>query len=87
MVQAYQGYFQKGQFISPEATKIPDNVEAFVMITGRRFPFPKTKAERQLEAFDKFVAAVRSIDDEPLLDEDFTELENNRVNFIREITL
>ena len=51
-------------------------------------PLPsKTKAQRQLEAFDKFVSAIRSIDDEPLTDEDFAELENNRANFNREMAL
>ena len=81
MVQAYQGYFRKGRFISQEAAEIPDNVEAYVMLTGKRFPQPKTKAQQQLEAFDKFVSAVRSIDDEPLTADDFAELEEKRANF------
>ena len=85
MVQAYQGYFQNGRFISPEVI-IPDNVEAYVMITGRQFT-SKTKAQRQLEAFDKFVSAVRSVGDEPLTDDDFAELENNRACFDREVAL
>jgi len=87
MVQTYQGYFRKGQFISQESVAIPDNVEVYVMITGREYPPSKSKAQQQLEAFDRFVAAIESIDDEPLADEDFAELENNRANFDREITL
>ena len=87
MLQTYQGYFQNGQFMSPELVRIPDNVEVYVTVTGRECHFPKTKARRQLEAFDKFVSAIRSIDDEPLTDEDFAELENNRANFCREIAI
>jgi hypothetical protein len=87
MMQTYQGYFQKGRFISPELVEIPDNIEVFVMVTGRELPQPKTKAQKQLEAFDKFVSAIRSIKDEPLTDDDFAELENNRANFNREVAL
>jgi hypothetical protein len=87
MVQTYQGYFHRGRFISPDLAVIPDNMEVFVMITGREYLPSKTKAQRQLEAFDRFVSAIGSIDDEPLSDEDFTELENNRANFIREVGL
>ena len=87
MVQTYQGYFQKGQFISPQLEVVPDNIEVYVTITGKELPTSKTKAQQQLEAFDKFVSAVRSIDDEPLTDEDFAELENNRADFNRVLTL
>jgi len=87
MAQTYQGYFSKGLFISEEPVTIPDNMEAYVMITGREYLPSKTKAERQLEAFDKFVFAIRSINDEPLTNEDFLELENNRTNFNREVWL
>ena len=83
MVQTYQGYFQKGRFISQEITTIPDNVEVYVMITGRQYVPPKTKAQRQLQAFEQFVSAINAIDDEPLTDEDFAELENNRSRFGR----
>ena len=87
MMQTYQGYFQKGRFISPEMVEIPDNIEVFVMVTGRELPQPNTNAQKQLEAFDKFVSAIRSIKDEPLTDDDFAELENNRANFNREVAL
>ena len=87
MVQTYQGYFQEGQFISQELAVIPDNMEVYVMVTGRKYLSPKTKAQRQLEAFDKFVSAIESIDDESLTDEDFAELENNRASFNREAAL
>ena len=87
MMQTYQGYFQKGRFISPELAAVPDNMEVYVLITGRKYLPSKTKAERQLAAFNKFVSVIKSIDDEPLTDEDFTELENNRASFCREVAL
>jgi len=87
MTQTIQGYFQKGQFISPDSSKIPDNIEVFVTITGRDAAQPQTKSQQQLSAFNKFVSAVRAIDDEPLTDEDFAELENNRVSFDRAVAL
>ena len=85
MIQTYQGYFQKGRFISPELISIPDNVEADVMITGKKCLSAKTKSQRKLDAFNKFVSAVESIDDEKLTNEDFDDLENNRANFDREV--
>ena len=87
MVQTYQGYFQEGRFISQEIATIPDNMEVYVMITGREHLPLKTKAQLQLEAFDRFVSSIKSIDDEPLTDKDFAELENNRASFNREHTL
>jgi hypothetical protein len=40
-----------------------------------------------LEAFDKFISAISSITDEPLNDQDFAELENNRADFSRVVSL
>ena len=85
MAQTYQGYFKNGVFISPDSAKIPDNADVFVMITGNTFS--QVKAQRQLDALDKFVSAVKTINDEPLTDDDFAKLENNRLNFSREIPL
>ena len=33
MLTAYKGYFRDGQFIVPEADKIPNNVEVYITIT------------------------------------------------------
>jgi len=41
-------------------------------------------SQQQLEAFERFISALKEIDNEPLTDEDFAELENNRVNFTLE---
>ena len=87
MIQTLQGYFQDGQFISSESAEISDYAEVFVIVTGRKLQPTKTKSQQQVEAFDKFVSVIKSIDDEPLTDEDFFELENNRVKFNRDFAL
>lgn len=38
-VQAFQGFFRNGQFMSPQAVELPENVEVFITITGREIPF------------------------------------------------
>jgi len=44
-VQALQGFFRDGQFMSPHVTKLPENVEVFITITGREIPFEATEAK------------------------------------------
>jgi len=44
MVQAYQGYFREGRFVSPEPVAIPENVEVYVMVTGKKMPRRKPVA-------------------------------------------
>jgi len=44
-VQSYQGYFKNGQFMSPQAVKLPENVEVFITITGREICFETTAEE------------------------------------------
>ena len=41
-VQALQGYFRDGQFMAPQAVKLPENVEVFITITGRKIPIEST---------------------------------------------
>jgi hypothetical protein len=81
MIQAYQGYFKDGSFVSYEPVTIPENVEVYVMITEKELPSDKSISQRQREAMNKFVAANNAIDDEPLTEEFFHALENNRVSF------
>jgi len=84
--QTYQGYFHEGRFIPQEPVAIPDNMEVYVTITGREYLPTKSKAQRQLEALNRFVSAIKLIDDELLTDEDFTQLEKSRASFSREVT-
>jgi len=87
MLIALQGYFRSGQFIPSEPVEIPDNVEVYVMITDRELQPSKTRSQMQLEAFNRFISAISLIDDEPLTDEDFSELENNRADLGRVVTI
>ena len=87
MIQAYQGYFQNERFIPLEDVTIPENVEVYVMITGKAIPPIKTEAQRQRQAFENFFSGLTSIDDEPITDENIEWFNNNRVNFRREIDL
>ena len=41
-VQALQGYFRNGQFMAPQAVELPENVEVFITITGRKIPVEST---------------------------------------------
>ena len=89
MLQTYQGYFQEGKFISPEGINIPENITVLITVVGNELPPIDivSRSQQQLEALEQFITAIKAIDNEPLSDEDFAELENNRVNFTREIDL
>jgi len=88
MYTTYRGYFKDGRFISSELIAIPENVEVYITIindiSNEIFPV-KTKAQRQNEALKRFFTAIDAIADEPITDEDIAVLENNRVNFRREL--
>ena len=71
MIQAIQGYFQEGRFVSAHQGIIPDYVEVYVVVTNKVVPSAKTKAQKQREAFEKFNQAISSV--EPL-SEEFDEI-------------
>jgi len=87
MLKTFQGYFNRGQFVSSEPVEIPDNVEVYVMITDRELQSQKTVAEQQLEAFDRFMFAIDSIEEELFGEEDFADLEKNRADFGRVVAI
>jgi DNA-damage-inducible protein J len=72
-----------------------------VVTRERRIPFEVTDAyqpmvyragerlnpKQKLEAFERFIDGINAIDDEPLTEADYTELENNRPKFSREVDL
>ena len=72
MLNTYQGYFQNGRFMPSEPVEIPDNVTVHVTIVGE-LPQTRTKAQRQGEALEKLLAALGTINNEPL-DEEFDEI-------------
>ena len=85
--QTYQGYFQGGRFVSPDSVAIPDNSFVMVTVVDDRLPFIKTKGQRQVEALDQFISRIKAVDHEPLTEDDYIALENNRTNLSREISL
>ena len=95
MYQAYKGYFNNGQFVSPESVVIPDDSEVYVIVLNAGQPRIETLTagqtltvgQAQRAAFDEFFAAIAAIDDEPITEEDIADFEKNRVKFGRELDL
>lgn len=54
---AVQGYFKAGRFVSSETTKIPEHRPVIVVIANEERP-------GNAEAWQKFLSALRSIDEE-----------------------
>jgi len=73
-VQSYQGYFKNGQFMSPRAVELPEGVEVFITITGRKIsqePIEDKPSDSQekdyteeQQAAIKFLAATEQINKE-----------------------
>ncbi|MCL2089266.1 MAG: hypothetical protein FWH14_07260 [Oscillospiraceae bacterium] len=89
MLNAYEGYFLDGKFISAENIniKIPDKKKVTVTVHNEFVNTNIDICRQQLEAFEVFFKSIDAIDDKFLTDEDFFELENNRINFKEEINL
>ena len=85
MLQAYQGYFQDGRFMSPDMATIPNDVKVYVIVADE-LPKVKTKAQLQNEALREFSAAMKEISDEPL-DDEFDSIVSKRFSIPRESTV
>lgn len=80
MLQAYQGYFEKGRFVSPEAITIPDKARVIVTLLGDYATSEvKTAAQQQLEAVKAFISDTSGEDE--LSAEDYAELESGKYKF------
>ena len=77
-MQAYQGYFENGQFISLETVKIPERKRAILTVLDE--PIKECSENKQLIAFQDFFDAINASDEE--IPETF-----ERVNFSRPIDL
>ena len=71
MIQALQGYFQEGRFVSAQQNAIPDNVEVYVIVTDKAVSSAKTKVQKQRQAFENFNKAIASATP---LNEEFYEM-------------
>ena len=95
----YQGRYKDGAIILPEQEKalIPENANIIIAILNddmvlRTKPNIKISeknadisiAEKQHEAFKKFITAIDLIDDEPITDENITDFNRKHINFRKE---
>ena len=77
MLQAYQGYFDKGRFVSPEAAAIPDKARVIVtLLNDEVFTSVKTRAQQQLDAIKSFISDNSGEDE--LSADDYAELQNGK---------
>ena len=77
MIQAVQGYFHEGRFVSSQQGLIPDYVEVYVVVTNKIVSSDRTKAQKQRQAFERFVQDIAFA--EPL-SEEFDEIINQGIN-------
>jgi hypothetical protein len=81
MLQAYKAYYEGGRVIPRGNPLIPEGSE--LIITVMDSPL-KSRAERQQEAFKRFMDAM---DNTPPLPDEFDEIIAQRVNIAREVEL
>jgi hypothetical protein len=80
-MQAYKAYYESGRVIPRGNPFIPEGSELIVTIMDA----PKiSRAERQQEAFKRFMSAM---DNTPPLPAEFDEIIAQRVNITREVEL
>ena len=84
MLQAVQGYFQEGRFVSPQQNTIPEHVEVYVVVTNNPAPSAKAKAQKQRQAFERFTKVIGST--EPL-SEEFDKIINQGVSVQGELNV
>ncbi|MDR1688396.1 MAG: hypothetical protein LBS21_07270 [Clostridiales bacterium] len=89
MVQTYQGYFREdGRFVSDSLQiKIPAKRRTVISVFEDEIAEAKTRSQRQSEALDTFLKEIKAVTNETITDDDYADLENNRVNFRRELNL
>jgi len=79
-MQAYEGYFENGQFYPIEKTAhIKGRRRAIINILDDEIIEPQTRSQKQLAALRRFVEANKNIIDEPL-DEEFDEILARGIN-------
>ena len=81
MLQSYRGYYEKGRIVPLGDPSIPEGSDLIITVLE---PSEKTRAERQREAFQRFMTAM---DNTPPLPPEFDEVMKERVNITREIDI
>jgi hypothetical protein len=80
-MQAYRAYYEGGRVIPLGNPLIPEGSEIILTVLE---PQTKSRAERQREAFKRFMAAMEN---SPPLPDEFDEIISQRVNIRREVKL
>jgi predicted DNA-binding antitoxin AbrB/MazE fold protein len=80
-MQAYRAHYEKGHIVPLGKPAIPEGSELIVTVLERSM---KNRAERQREAFRRFMTAMESA---PPLSDEFDEIISRRVNIQREVGL
>jgi hypothetical protein len=81
-MQAYQGYAENGKIIPLGNPSIPDGSKAIITVFDE--PEPELNAQRQLQAFERFLRRMKETGPLP---PEFDEALSRRVNITREIDL
>ena len=80
-MQAYRAHYKGGRIIPMGNPVIPEGSEIIITVLE---PIEKKRAERQREAFKRFMSAINNT---PPLPGEFDEIISRRVNIRREVEL
>jgi hypothetical protein len=80
-MQAYRAYYEGGRIIPLGNSIIPEGSEIILTVLE---PETKNRAERQREAFERFMTAIENT---PPLEDEFEKIISRRVNIRREVEL
>jgi hypothetical protein len=83
MLAAYNGRVRNGKPVIFDNVTLPENASLIITV---EMPSANTKAQQQGEAIRRFMSAIDTTDNQ-FTEDDFSELENNRANFSREVDL
>jgi len=87
MLNSYEGYFERGKFISKDKLKIPERRKVIVTVIEEESDEDIVKG--QMDAFDEFMKAMKEMNEQGIepLGEEFDEIMSHRVNITRELDL
>ena len=60
MVQTFQGYFQEGRFVSPQAASIPECVEVYVVVTNKAVSAEQAESQKKRQTFVEFTQDAKT---------------------------
>ena len=87
MYQSYAGKVIDGKPIILDDVALPENADIVITILNDFIPSAESMSRRQGKAIKRFMEAIEKTSEEIFTNEDFNELENNRMSFDRELGL